>query len=114
MSSYRTISYTTTGTKAALDLDWMIVPFNVSINCTLTTGPVSYKLQFSPTPMLDLNGLSISDANASWFDSGDIPAATTTSASTSLTSPVARVRLVIATLTAGSLAMEILQGISTN
>lgn len=108
MGYYRTETYTTTGTKGSWNADPAIVPFNLHVAVTLTTGPTSYKLQYSLDPM------SVADADAVWFDSGDIPAGTAASASTLFTSPVARFRLVIATLTAGSLQMQARQGLSTN
>lgn len=107
----RTETYTTTGTKGSWNLDPSIVPFNANIAVTLTTGPASYKLQYS----LDtLDSPTAVDSDASWFDSNDIPAATATSALAAFITPVARVRLVITTLTAGSLKMEMIQGMSTN
>lgn len=106
MPLYQTITYTTTGTKQSLNVDPSIVPFNAAIT-VLLTGTASYKLQYSLTPF------TIADASANWFDSGDIPAATITSAVTGFLTPVSRVRLVIASIS-GSLVMEINQGMSTN
>lgn len=109
MPLYQTITYTTTGTKQSLNLDPSIVPFNAAITVTLTGGTTSYKLQYSITPF------TIADANANWFDSADIPAATAASATVGFITPVSRVRLVIAALGGGgSLVLETNQGISTN
>jgi hypothetical protein len=108
MPLFQSVIYTTTGTKQSLNLDPSITPFNAVIACTVLTGPASYKMQYSVTPF------TVADADANWFDSGDIPAATTTSAVSGLITPASRVRLVIATLTAGSITLEITQGFSSN
>lgn len=100
--------YTTTGTKPSMALDASIAPFTVNVAFTLVTGPVSYKLQYS------LSDLNVSDANAIWFDSTDFPAATAASKVAPITAPVTRVRAVIATLTAGSLTLQVLQGYTVN
>lgn len=102
------IVYTTIGTKDSIALDPSIAPFNVNVAFALVTGPVSYKLQYS------LSDSNISDANAIWFDSTDFPAATAASKVAPITAPVTRVRTVIATLTAGSLTLQILQGWTIN
>lgn len=109
MPLYQTVNYTTTGTKTSLNLDPSLAPFNVSIAVTLVTGPVSYKMQFSLDPFD-----SVTDANALWFDSADFPAATAASKTAALTYPVSRIRFIIATLTAGSLTVQTLQGLSIN
>lgn len=107
MPLYQTITYTTTGTKASLNLDPSIVPFNATVAATIS-GTVAYKMQYSLTPF------TTADASAQWFDSGDIPSGTSTSATSSFLFPVSRIRLVIATLTGGSIILEVNQGISTN
>lgn len=105
------VTYTTTGTKPSLDLDPSIAPFNASVACNVVTGPASYKLQFT---LSDFSAPLMTDAAAVWFDSTDIPAGTTTSAVAALPFPVTRVRLVIATLTAGSIQFQTQQGMSIN
>lgn len=107
MPLYREITYDTSGTKESLNLDPSVVPFNACVGCTLT-GTASYKLQYSLSPM------TVADANALWFDSGDIPSGTSTSAATGFPYPVTRVRLDIASLVGGSIALQLLQGFSTN
>lgn len=108
MPLFQTISYTTTGTKQSLNLDPSITPFGANVMCTLAAGTVSYKMQYSITPF------DIADASANWFDSGDIPAGTTTSATSAMIVPVSRIRFVIASLATGPLTVEVSQGISTN
>jgi|SRR5882724_2921467 len=108
MALIHEVVYTTTGTKDSVNLDPSITPFNVNVAFTLVTGPVSYKLQYS------LSDCNISDANAIWFDSTDFPAATAASKVAPITAPVTRVRTIIATLTAGSLTLQTLQGWTTN
>jgi hypothetical protein len=105
------VTYTTTGTKPSVDLDPAIAPFSATVAVTLTTGPASYKLQYT---IDDFSDPLKTDATASWFDSVDIPAGTAASAVSALSSPVTRVRLVIATLTAGSLRLQTQQGMSIN
>lgn len=108
MGLYSTTAYTTTGTKEGKNLDPSIAPFGVTVAVTLVTGPASYKLQYSLSPM------DVADADALWFDSINMPAGTAASAVTNFFVPVARVRLVIATLTAGSLTMQVRQGYTNN
>lgn len=108
MPLFQSVVYTTAATQPSLNLDPSIAPFNAAIVCTVLTGPVSYKLQWSITPF------TVADNLANWIDSGDIPAGTTGSASSGFITPVSRVRLVIATLTAGSITLEVQQGMSTN
>ena len=107
----RSITYSTSGTKASFDFDASIAPFNASIMVTLTGGTTSYKLQYTNTNY----GILTTDAQANWFDSADIPAGTTTSAFASLITPITRARLVIASLAGGgTLVVEASQGLSTN
>lgn len=101
-------AYTTTGTKASILLDPSIAPFSANVAFTLVTGPVSYKLQYS------LSDPNVADADALWFDSTDFPAATAASKVAPITAPVGRIRAVIATLTAGSLTLQVLQGFTIN
>lgn len=105
------ITYTTTGTKPSLDLDPAIAPFNATVACKVTTGPVSYKMQYTLT---DFSDPLMTDAAATWYDSTDIPASTAADAIAKLNSPVTRIRLVIATLTAGSIQLQTQQGMSIN
>ena len=105
------VTYTTTGNMPSVDFDPTIAPFNVSVGVTLTTGPASYKLQYT---LDDFSDPLKTDASAVWFDSTEIPAATAATIFAGLTRPVTRARLVIATLTAGSLRMQTLQSFSKN
>lgn len=111
MPLQRTETYTTTGTKGSWNCDPSIAPFDMSVAITFVTGPVSYKLQYSYDT---LDGPTLTDNDATWFDSAAIPAGTAVNAEAAFTSPIARVRIVIATLTAGSIKMTMLQGLSTN
>lgn len=103
---FHTIAYTTTGTKTSLNLDSNIAPFQVTVACTVGTT-ATYKVQYSLDPM------DVADASALWFDSTGIPTGTTSSAVTTFTSPVARIRLVIAAVS-GTLTLQTRQGISIN
>ena len=110
MPLQRTETYTTNGTKVSWNCDPSIAPFQLNIACILLSGTVDYKLQYSYDT---LDGPLDTDASASWIDSDDIPASTTGTAEANFSTPIARVRLVIASIS-GSLKMVMLQGMSTN
>lgn len=106
MALYNKAAYTDTGTKSSILLDPSIAPFNASIRVTLSsTG--SYKIQFS------LDAPDVADADAIWFDSVNIPAGTTASATTNLMFPVARTRAVIAS-NGGTITLQVCQGYTNN
>jgi len=105
---YQRQDNTTTGTKAGLGLDPTIAPFECSVVCTLSAGTVSYKVQYSLDPG------DVSDALAIWTDSTGIPSGTTASAVTTFYGPVSRVRVVIASLSGGTLTTQVQQGGSIN
>jgi hypothetical protein len=105
------VTYSSSGTQPSVDFDPSIAPFNASITCTLLGGATaSYKLQYTTHSY----GVLDTDSNANWFDSPDIPAGTTSSTFASFITPVTRVRLIIASLSGGTLQMETIQGLSTN
>jgi len=112
MPYYRSQIYSAPATTVSWNLDPAIAPFNAAVTVTLIGGPTaSYKLQYT----LDaLDGPTATDASANWFDSPDIPAGTATGSTAGFLTPVARIRLVIATLTGGTLQMQMRQGLSTN
>lgn len=105
---YKTVTYTTTGTTDSANLDPTIAPFSATVGVTLTAGTASFKLQYSVDPP------NVDDSAALWFDSTEIPAATSASIIKPLTLPVSRVRLVIAALSGGNLILQIQQGLSIN
>jgi hypothetical protein len=102
MGYRRVETYTSPGTKGSWNLE--LTNAQASVNITLT-GTASYKLQYTLDPLDDPLA---TDADASWLDSNDIPAGTSTSAVCTFMTPAARIRLVIAALS-GSLKMEMLQ-----
>ena len=105
----RTETYTTTGTKTSWNTDPSVVPFNCNINLTIT-GTATYSLQYS----LDtLDSPTAADSDAVWVTSPDVPVGTTVSQQVAFNVPIARIRVVIASIS-GSLKVEMLQGISTN
>lgn len=106
MALYQTVAYTTTGVKASLNLDPSISPFNALVAATVGTA-ATYKMQFSLDPM------TVTDANALWFDSADIPASSSASKTSALLAPVSRIRLDIGAVT-GILTLQVLQGLSIN
>lgn len=107
MALYATETYTTAGgVKASKNMDPSIAPFNATVAVTLgSTG--TYKLQYSLDPM------TVADADASWFDSVNIPAGTTASAVTNFMFPVSRVRVDISAV-GTTLKLQISQGFTNN
>lgn len=100
------VSYADTGTKASVNMDPSISPFNATVGVTLSsTG--TYGLQYS------LDAPETSDANALWFDSVNIPSGSTGSLVTNLMFPVARIRVVIVA-NGGTITLQALQGYTTN
>lgn len=106
MAYNRSQTFTSTTFGDSWNADPSIVPFNLSIYCTVT-GAVNYKLQYTLDPG------TVTDANATWIDSTDIPSGTTATAATSFSLPVERIRIVFASNT-GALKVQMLQGLSTN
>jgi hypothetical protein len=112
MPYYNSIIYSAAATTPSINLDPAITPFNATVVCTVLGGAtVSYKLQWT---LNLLDGPLETDSQANWLDSGDIPAGTTTSASTAFINPIGRIRLVIASLSGGTLQLQVRQGLSTN
>lgn len=100
------VAYTDTGTKASVNLDPSIAPFNASVVCSLSsTG--NYKLQYS------LSDSDVADADAIWVDSDNIPASTTATAVTNFMFPVTRCRVVISA-NGGTITLQVLQGYTNN
>ena len=111
MPLQRTEIYTTTGTKGSWNCDPSITPFQVNVAAVLSGGgAVSYSLQYSYDTLDDP---TLTDNDASWFDSDDLPLGTTTTGETNFSTPIARIRIIIASLT-GSLKVTMLQGMSIN
>lgn len=106
MPLYQTVAYTTTGTKASINTDPSIAPFNTTVAVTIGNAG-SYTLQYS------LSGPDVADADALWFNSVNMPSGTTTSAVSSFISPVSRLRLIIASVT-GTITLQVSQGFSKN
>src|ERR1700743_280454 len=99
--------YSAPATEPSLNPDTCIAPFNVFVNCVLSNGATaSYKLQYTCD---NFDGPLATDSGANWTDSTDIPAATATSKASFIQTPVSRLRLVIATLTGGTLTLQVRQ-----
>ena len=94
------ITYTTTGTKTGVPLDYLPAPFNATFQTVVGTA-ANYKMQYT---LGDPN-----DGNASWVDDAVIASGTTASALTTYTTPIRAVRLIISSIT-GNLFFNILQG----
>lgn len=100
------VTYTDTGTKASVNLDPSISPFNASVVCSLSsTG--NYKLQYS------LSDSDVADSAAIWVDSVNIPSGTTATAVTNFMFPVSRARLIIVS-NGGTISFQVLQGYTNN
>jgi hypothetical protein len=110
MPLQRTETYTTSGIKGSWNCDPSIAPFNVNVAAVLVGGPVSYTLQYSFDVLDDP---LLTDSDATWFNSSDLPAGTTASGQANFSTPIARIRVVIASIT-GSLKVTMLQGMSIN
>lgn len=111
MPLQRTVTFDTTGTKESWNCDPSITPFALTVAFALSdAGTVNYKLQVSYDTLDDP---LLTDNDATWFDSTNIPAGTTGSKAEAFVAPIARVRVVIAALS-GTLKMTMLQGMSTN
>lgn len=98
-------TYTTTGVKDAVFLDWRIVPFSVSYDVIKTTGGGNLSVTLETT--LDDPG----SADAVWTALGS---ALTASTRGSLTAPVQGIRANIGTLSGTTMGLRILQGESIN
>ena len=106
MALSHSVTYTDTGTKASVNMDPSISPFNATVAVTLgSTG--TYKLQYS------LSDPDTADSSALWFDSVNIPSGSTASLVTNLMFPVSRIRLIIAA-NGGTITLQSLQGYTTN
>lgn len=114
MPYQQTVTYPagTTGNQPSLNLDPSIAPMNASIAVLVGAGATAdFGLQYT---FDNFDDPLKTDAEATWFDSTDIPAGTTTNKSSAITAPITRYRLVITALTGGNLVMTALQGMSKN
>ena len=113
MPLQRSEVYSTTGTKQSWNCDPSIAAFSVNLAVLLSAGGVAeYGLQYSYDTLDDP---LLTDSDATWIDSNDLPAGTTDTGEANFSTPIARVRLVITTLTApATLTMKMLQGMSVN
>jgi hypothetical protein len=109
---YKTAAYTTTGTMPSLNTDAMIVPFNATVAVNVGGGG-TYGMQYSLSPVANADGTPIPDANAIWFNSTNMPTGTAASMTTAIIAPVARIRLVIASIS-DTITLQVQQGMSTN
>lgn len=100
------ISYTTTGTKASLNIDASIAPMSATIGVAVGGG-ATYKIQYS------LDALDVADADADWFDDPTLGSGTITSGTTAYPHPVTKIRIVIAAVT-DTVKLKVLQGFTIN
>ncbi len=104
--------YSSAATEGSLNLDPLVTPFNAFVNCIVGGGATaSYKLQYT---LDNFDGPLATDAAANWTDSTDIPASTATSKTSFIQTPVSRIRLIIASLSGGTLTIQVRQGLGTD
>lgn len=101
------ITYTTTGAKDGIMLDWRIAPFSVSYAVIKETGGGT----LSATIEVTLDNIMDPTITPVWFALGSALTATTLAA---LTAPVQAVRLNIDTLSGTNVTLKLLQGESIN
>lgn len=95
-----------TGAQPSIGLDNLIAPFQVTVAIILASSG-TFGLEYS------LDQPDVSDANAKWFASTEVPAGTTASTIKALTTPVNRIRLNIVANATG-ITLQKLQGLSIN
>lgn len=100
------VSYTTTGTKASVNMDPSIAPFSATVGVSIGGG-ATYGVQFSLDPV------ETADASSVWYDDANMPAATSTSKTTGYTFPITKVRIVISAIT-DTVRLTTLQGFTSN
>jgi hypothetical protein len=100
------VSYTTTGTKASVNMDPSIAPFSATIGVGVGGG-ATYNVQYSLDPV------ETPDASSVWFNDPIMPSGTTTSLTSPYTFPVTKVRIVIVLIT-DTVQFKTLQGFTTN
>lgn len=97
-------SYTTTGAKTPVLLDWTLTPFNASVFAYLVSGSATYAVQFTADPIDDAS------VTPRWYDDANLPTGTTASGSSNYMFPVRAVRINIASIS-GVLEFKVLQGL---
>src|SRR4051812_6242213 len=102
----RTVTYPagSAGAMPSVDLDPSIAPSNASVSVTLNGAAVgNFSLQFT---LDDFSSPLMTDAQATWFTSPDIPLATAANIVAGLNLPVTRIRVVFVSLTGGSATLR--------
>lgn len=97
-------SYTTTGAKTAVALDYFQTPFNASVFAFLVSGSATFAVQFTADPIDDAT------ITPRWFDDANLPTGTTASGASNYMFPVRAVRINIAVIS-GVLEFKVLQGL---
>lgn len=99
------VTLTAAGVSTPIILDHYRAPFSVGIGIT-KTGDVLYSVEVTYD---DVFSSTFNPATASWFVLSGFPVGTATSKDGTISSPVTAVRLNAAAITAGSLAMTVIQ-----
>jgi hypothetical protein len=97
------ITYTTTGAKDPIALDWRVTPFNVAYNVVKNTGGGT----LSATVQVTMDDIMDPNVTPAWIDVG---VALTASALAALTTLAQAIRLNIATLSGTTVTFKLLQG----
>lgn len=102
----RSATYTTAVAQPGFNLDPMAEPFGATITVILLgAATATYGIQYA----LD-DPFTVSDNNANWLFSTQLPSGQTASAGMTFYGPVSRVRINIAAIT-GSVLMQVAQGV---
>lgn len=111
----RTVTYPAGGVGAmpSVDLDPSIAPANAVASVVLNGAATgTFSLQYT---LDDFSSPLMTDAQATWFTSSDIPVGSTASVNAAFIVPVTRIRVVIAVaLAGGTMTLRTLQGLSIN
>lgn len=96
-------SYTTTGAKPPVSLDYCQTPFNASVFVYLATGTATFAVQFTADPIDDTT------VTPRWYDDANLPTGSTANGSSNYMFPVRAVRINIAVIS-GTVEFKVLQG----
>ena len=110
----RTVTYPagSAGAMPSVDLDPSIAPSNAVASVVLNGAATgSFSLQYT---LDDFSSPYMTDAQATWFTSPDIPLGSAANVNAAFVLPVTRIRVVFASLAGGSCTLRVLQGMSIN
>ncbi len=97
-------SYTTTGAKTPVSMNYYQTPFNASVFVFIVSGTATFGVQFTPDPVDDPS------VTPRWYDDANMPTGTQASDASNYMFPIRGVRINIAAIT-GTLEFKVLQGL---